>query len=453
MRKSWYVASSIAVGLVLAAEARAQDGDADLRKLVEQQQRQLEEQARRIAELERSQAEQHGELQDAIARLSEGLAVTDTGALKVHTKKGSALTVYGFVRLDVQYSDSRFQDNQITGWVLSEDGDAPAGVGAPRNQNDLTMHGRLTRLGLELDGGKLDALGGPALTGVIEIDFYGGGSDSRNLFRMRKAYAQLDWGDVQLLTGQTWDLMSPLFPAVNADLVMWGAGNLGDRRPQIRLTWTPDEDRRWSVAGMAGLTGAIDGDDLDADRVPDGETSSKPTLQARVGYKGKIDEDHPFEVGAWGYRAWEEPTTPVAGERRFDASAFGLDLQATLVPDLLSLKSEIWSGENLDDVRGGILQGVNTTTGDEIEAWGGFAEVWVKVSPSTNVIVGYSKDDPDNGDLNAADRSKNAVRYVAVKWSDGPVTIGGEFLHWETDYRSLGNGTANRVVAYIAYSF
>ena len=454
MRKAWYVVPCVAVGLALCTEARAQDGDAELRKLIEKQQKQLEEQARRISELEQSQMQQHGELQAAIARLSDGMPADAAAApTTIRTKKGTGLSFYGFVRLDVQYSDSRFQDNQLAGWVLSEDGAAPPGVGSKRDQSDLTMHGRLTRLGMNLDGGKLKDLGEPDLTGAIEIDFYGGGSDSRNLFRMRKAYLQLDWGDVQLLAGQTWDLMSPLIPAVNADLCMWGAGNLGDRRPQIRGTWSPDEDHAWSIAGMAGLTGAIDGDDLDADRVPDGESSSKPTLQGRVGYKGALGEDLPFEIGIWGYKAWEEPSTPVAGKRKFDASALGLDIQATIVPDLLSVKSEIWSGENLDDVRGGILQGVNSTTGDEIGARGGFAELWLKASPTTNVIFGYSTDDPENRDLNAADRAKNTVMYVAVKWSSGPMTIGGEYLNWETDYVSLGNGTANRFVAYVAYSF
>ena len=42
-------------------------------------------------------------------------------------------------------------------------------------QPDFTMHPRLSRLGVDFDGGKLDALGGPSITGKIEVDFFNNG--------------------------------------------------------------------------------------------------------------------------------------------------------------------------------------------------------------------------------------------------------------------------------------
>ena len=41
----------------------------------------------------------------------------------------------------------------------------------------------------------------------------------------------------------------------------------------------------------------------------------------------------------------------------------------------LALIAEGWTGKNLSDVRGGILQGINTKTGAEIHATGGFAQL------------------------------------------------------------------------------
>ena len=69
---------------------------------------------------------------------------------------------------------------------------------------------------------------------------------------------------------------------------MWGAGNLGDRRPQFRAEWTPKAGPgNFILQGEVGLTGADDGQDLDpaaAGGFRDGEASGKPALQARVAY-------------------------------------------------------------------------------------------------------------------------------------------------------------------------
>ena len=58
----------------------------------------------------------------------------------------------------------------------------------------------MTRFGLNLGGSEVEAIGSPKLTGRIEVDFYGGpASDSRNMFRMRHAWAKLQWGNFFLL--------------------------------------------------------------------------------------------------------------------------------------------------------------------------------------------------------------------------------------------------------------
>ena len=143
---------------------------------------------------------------------------------------------YGFLRFDVLYDDSRPNNTQTISSILSEDKTAPASIGAGgKNRPDLTMHARLTRLGVNLDGGMLPDLADAKLTGKVEIDFYNNGltgqTESRAAIRMRHAYMKLEKDDLSFLAGQTSDVISPLWPAVNADMVMWGAGNLGDRRP------------------------------------------------------------------------------------------------------------------------------------------------------------------------------------------------------------------------------
>src|SRR5690606_4637841 len=108
------------------------------------------------------------------------------------------------------------------GYVRSEDEDAPRpAVGAPPNESEFTMYTRLARLGMDLDFGTVSELGDAHIKGKVEVDFYGGGTDSRNLLRMRHAYLTMSWANLEILAGQTSDLISPRFPAINYDLIMW----------------------------------------------------------------------------------------------------------------------------------------------------------------------------------------------------------------------------------------
>ena len=44
------------------------------------------------------------------------------------TVGGAQFELYGFVRLDAIWDDSRPQDPEVPGWILSEDGAAPPGI-------------------------------------------------------------------------------------------------------------------------------------------------------------------------------------------------------------------------------------------------------------------------------------------------------------------------------------
>jgi hypothetical protein len=317
-----------------------------------------------------------------------------------------------------------------------------------------------------LGGGEVEAIGSPKLTGRIEVDFYGGpASDSRNMFRMRHAWAKLQCGNFLLLAGQTSDLISPLYPSVNADMLMWGTGNLADRRPQTRAQYTlPIGATQLLIQSAVGLTNAIDRKDLDKNGVPDGEVSGLPTLQGRLAlrlpiWKTADSKSHPLEIGAWGHQAWEELDAPLDGTEKdaFQSSVVGVDLKLPLYQDRLALIAEGWTGKNLSDVRGGILQGINTKTGAEIHATGGFAQLsWttVKTERYKNVLhAGIAMDDADDADLSDGGRDLNYAVFGAVQSVFGHFTLGIEYLHWVTEYVGFDNGTSDRVNLYTLYNF
>jgi hypothetical protein len=374
---------------------------------------------------------------------------------------GSRWKLGGWLRLDAQYDDSRMNDVQLPQWVRSEDPAAPASIRAPNDANEFTMHAKLTRLWLDMVGPKLAPLWDASLSGRLEVDFYNSvTSDSREALRIRTAYLQLKWSSVALSFGQMWDVIAPLAPIVNNDMVMWNAGNLADRRPQVRGEWWHSfGDKKLTVTAMAGQTGAIDNQDLDAAGTTgagflDGEQSGGPTWQARVGWKQPISDMKDLEAGVWAHHAHENVDVPVGGDRNFTSAAYGVDLTVPVFRKVVWVKGELFAGRNLDDVRGGIGQNINSATGEEIRSRGGWAEVGFQPDGSKLTYYGgYAIDNPSNDDLPVSARSRNSVMYAAVRIDFKPVLIGFEYLYWVTDYMRFNNGDTNRLVGFIQYTF
>ena len=441
----------------------------ELRKIVERQQEEIAKLRAQVADGSNSQGGEGAEkqqLSNAIDELAKAGDNSGPVTWKQISKQGSKFTLYGFLRIDAQYDTSRMNSTQTPAWVRSEDPTAPASIGAPEDSSDFNMHPKLTRLGLDFDGPTVASLGNAKVNGKLETDFYNAtGTDSRAALRIRHAYMKLQWGDeTSILAGQTQDLISPLNPIVNNDFVMWGAGNLGDRRPQVRGEWTPGigKSGKLILQGMIGDTGAVDGKDLDPAGTTgagylDGQTSGSPTWQGRVGMRLKNWDEKDIEFGVWGHMSTDDPDTPINGHASFDSRAIGCDVKVPLLGDTLWVQGELWAGQDLTDVRGGILQGVNTTTGDEIESKGGFLEVGAKLNAWLNLYAGYSTDNPDDGDLSAGGvtggRSLNKIVYAAARMNFNPVELGLEWLHWKTEFIGFDDGTSDRVVAFAAYRF
>jgi len=78
------------------------------------------------------------------------------------------------------------------------------------------------------------------VTGLLEGDFVGSGSDKIGILRLRHAMIKMEWDRAELLLGQFWHPMFPLeaFPQV----ISWGGGlpyHPLSRNPQIRYSYLP----------------------------------------------------------------------------------------------------------------------------------------------------------------------------------------------------------------------
>lgn len=361
----------------------------------------------------------------------------------------SRIKLYGFLRLDFDFDDQHPNNTQIPLFITSPD----ARAGGTAN-GDYSIHPRLTRFGIDFAGPRLAGLRGAKLSGKLETDFENGGSESRQIIRIRHAYMRLDWKEASLLAGQTWDVVSPLFPTVNNDTLMWNAGNVGDRRPQLRAAYEPGVGRgKLSFVGAVGLTGAIDAQDLDNNGFRDGEESARPDVQARVGYSRALGKDRTASVGLSGFYGFEKTARPVAGHTEFRPQLFNVDFTLPLAARF-TLRGEGWWGRNMSDVRGGAGQGVNVATGREIRGRGGWSEANVRLSRYFSVSPGFTTDDPVDEDIPAGGRTRNRAFYVANRITPAAAfLLGADYLRWKTNYRGLLPGVNNRVNIFVQYNF
>ena len=124
------------------------------------------------------------------------------------------VSVYGFVRTDYIWDTRRsaqVREYNLNLYPLDEQLDA--------NGDDLNDAGAnnflsiVSRLGVKAKG---PDVWGAKTTGVLEGDFFGNTEASIGLFRLRHAYANLEWEKTTLTLGQTWypTFIPEVFPGV-----------------------------------------------------------------------------------------------------------------------------------------------------------------------------------------------------------------------------------------------
>lgn len=429
----------------------------DARDSVEERLRALEEQNRdilkRLEESEKEKASMQAamlrEQVDSYLSAAEGGQTAEEGFWKQLTRSGKAIQFYGFFRLDYYNNTARADSIMVPTRVFPE--------GTSANDAHNAFDARLTRFGVEV---KPVEIGSSKVSGKLEIDFANypsGVAESRPTPRIRLAFIQMERGSWTFRAGQDWDVISPLFPTVNAETLMWNVGNLGDRRPQVLATYKGKSasGTEFTLAGSAGLTGAVNNQDLDTPAGErDGFDAAVPGFQVRAGASGESwVKEKRWAAGLWGYLAFLETDTVFAGEDSFSPWCVGLDLSAPIAGGL-SVRGEVWFGQALGDVRGNIAQTINTTTGEEIQGWGGWIELRYEINKKWSVHAGGSIDDPDDGDVPASSANLNWSGWVGTVYVYGNgLKAGFDMIYWETQYNGAAVGNMIRFDIYTQFDF
>jgi hypothetical protein len=358
---------------------------------------------------------------------------------------------YGFIKGDASYDTSRVNPGDYVVWVNSE--------ATNDNDDEFNLTANETRLGMNFTGPKTATM---ETSGKVEFDFYGNFADENKAkIQMRHAYAQVYWPECRfaILAGQTWDVISPLTPGTLNYTVLWDAGNIGYRRPQIRLTKDfPLNDK--TILQVQGAAVRTIGSNLAT--VPEsGEDAGFPTLQSRIGLTVPLLPAGPTQAGVSGHWGQEEYDLDVRGRHEdVDSWSINLDLTQPVVKQVL-LKAEWFTGQDLATYFGGIGQGATLTTvggavtdADAICAHGGWFAFTLGPWDKWTFNTGVGIDQVDRDDVVTGARTANrSIFGNAIYALNKNVNIGLELSHWRTDYLGPGDADDVRVQTSLIYRF
>ncbi|MCE5328552.1 MAG: hypothetical protein LLG01_19285 [Planctomycetaceae bacterium] len=357
--------------------------------------------------------------------------------------------LYGYIKADASYDTAAISNGNYARWVLPQN--------VNKNDSQFSMTARETRLGMKITGPSDNDI---KTSGVVEIDFYGDGTENTPEPRMRHAYMVIDWPkqDFSLLAGQTWDVISPLNAPTLDYTVLWWAGNIGYRRPQIRATKVVHVTKDTSVKFEGAVARNIGHANAFAPLGDSGSDSGTPVVEGRTSVSfPSLAAGRQATVGVSGHYGSEQWDLNARGNHT-DVSTWSANLDAEVpLCDWVSIKGEAFTGRNLDSFLGGIGQGIDIAgpRANGISDSGGWMALSLNPWKKWQFNFGAGVDSANNSDLNlASERTLNRVIFGNVIYAINSATsVGFEISDWVTDYRNQGNADALRFQTSFIYRF
>lgn len=360
--------------------------------------------------------------------------------------------LYGFVRNDVIY-DSR----QI---VAAREGDFsiyPKDKSLDANGKDINaaptfqMLSIASRLGGNITGPNAF---GAKTSAIFEAEFFGNFEGGINEFRLRHAWAKLDWKKTQLAFGQYWH---PMFiPDCYPGVIDFNTGvpfQPFNRSPQIRLTQKVDKDNK-----LALILAIIAQRDF-ASVAPTGyaatdpfRNAALPNLHAQLQYKvAQLVAGIGVDYKSLRPRLSSGTPIVISNEKVQSTSVIAY---IKVITKPVIFKAYAVTGANLTDqvMLGGYLGYLATPTSVETYSPTKTKAFWVDIA-STNkkiipgLFVGYTENDgADKGAVAAYGRGigvtgrgiKNIFRISPrIEFISGKFKFGTEMEYTATQYGSL----------------
>lgn len=331
---------------------------------------------------------------------------------KLNLWSGLDVQLYGRLKADAAYDSSRVEPGDYVKWVDKNGQD----------DDEYNITANESRLGLNIKGPQDERV---KTSGKVEIDFYGAGAaENKAHIMMRHAYIQVDLPRCTLLAGQTSDIISPLAPRTLSYSVLWWVGNIGYRRPQVRLTKQCQIAKDVSGRLDVGVVRTIG----DSFAVESGEDFG-PTAQARFGLTLPGPDKRPMTIGVSGHWGKEQ-----YGGTEVASWSGNIDALIPLDP-MVTIKAELFVGKNLDAYLGGVGQGVARPTYEGIDSKGGWVTAEIEPGCGWSMTLGVGVDNPDSEDLASGDRDSNRCVFGNALYALNKNTkVGLELAYWRTEY-------------------
>ncbi|MCF7975978.1 MAG: hypothetical protein K9N55_19330 [Phycisphaerae bacterium] len=358
--------------------------------------------------------------------------------------------LYGYIKADASYDDSRTTPGNYVKWVESENGMPTSSSGANKNDNEFNMTANETRFGFKI---KAPQTGKYVVSGQAEWDLYGQNSVSNeNKAELMTRHAFITVQDIDtgwsLLAGQTWDVVAPLNPRTLSYTVLWWAGNYGYRRPQIRVEKSYDMGNGQALSVAAAVARTIGSTGLAND--DSGADKGYPMLQGRVAWTFPFINGFGSTVGVSGHFGEEEYDPNTAPFQAETVSTWSTCLDVTMpVCKTVSFKGELYRGSNLSQMLGGIGLGVDSATKvtgpEEVHNYGGWVAAAFDPADPWSYNGGYGFSRNADADLSALNRQRNSCLFAnAIYDFNKHASAGVEVSRWLTEYKNSADGQAWR---------
>lgn len=380
----------------------------------------------------------------------------------VWTKGDFKIVPYGILWGSSVYETGRSNPGDYTLYVL------------PRRVDDnqeFHVDGRSTRLGVDISGPPVPFFNCAAAGGKVEVDFQRNiDTENRSGVLLRHAYVEVKDDDSRLLLGQTWDVISPLYPGMLMYSIGWGGGNIGYRRAQLRgeRYYNFSDTFRMTIQGSANADIITDtGTNLTT------EQAGWPVLMGRIGTTiGPRGQGcKPIEIGVSShigetiYDIRPPFLTPVTGLNRRTWS-INADVRVP-IGERFGVQGEAFTGENLGSYFGGVLQGIdlgspaNPVLGvvgvpgslEPIGSSGGWVDIWYDWTCRLHSHFGYGIDDPFDQDITVG-RTQNSFFFTNISFDlTEKFLIGFEYSQWRTLWKGSNDGDSSHFDLVAKYFF
>ena len=313
------------------------------------------------------------------------------------------VTPYGMIWASLLYTDRK---TDMADWIGNP---LP---GAANDRAVTSISARATRLGLKIDAPDVNILGGMRSYGLVEIDFENNyNAENKGTIQLREAYWALENDCYKILFGQTKDIISPLYAHFYDYNALYGLGNLGYRNPMLSFTRYFHLSQNVRMDWTTGLVQICGMDHTGFDQM-----GSYPSIQSRIGWT--IARDccrYPVKFGIGAHIGEQRYDFPAESDR-IQSWSVNLDLELP-VTDRFGVRGEFFHGQGLAGNVGGCMQSIdyNPVTGlgtrNSIHSTGGWAEIWWDWTDQLHWAVGYSVDDPNNGDIEECKILNNRIIF------------------------------------------